>query len=207
MRQAPSSNTENGSRRPDGQIALVELADALAIIASGTLNRSSEAFIDAKVEIIDEGNATSLVPRQQPIEVEPGVAGCNVACTLSTCGAGVCPLTKRGLGDFTSASWLNSDDSFDVNKTAVLHKRQFPDVDLENPTSIENYLQARENTDGALDVLGRTNFQAGKKCPAVSSPHEFVLRWWEIQRMNGVSPGLKDLQVIRTGLWSSTPVS
>lgn len=166
-RQAPSSNPENGSRTPDGQIAPVELADALAIIASGTLNRSSEAFIDAKVEIIDEGNATSLVPRQQPEEVEPGVAGCNVACTLDTCGTGVCPLTKRGLGDFTSASWLTSDNSFRVNTTAGLHKRQFPSVDLDDPTSIEQYLQARENTAGALDVLGQTNFAAGKLCSAM----------------------------------------
>lgn len=162
-RQTPSSNPQDTSRRPNVQTTPVELVDALAIIASGTLNQSSPAFIEARVDIINEGNATTLFPRQAE-EIEPGVAGCNAVCAVSTCGTGLCPLTKRGLEGFRGASWLASDDLLEVNATKALHKRQFPDedLDLNDPTSIENYLRSREDTPGALDVLGRTDFDAGE---------------------------------------------
>lgn len=173
-RQLPSSNPQDESRVSDVETTPVEFVDALAIVASGTFNLSSSAFIEAKVEVLNERNATTLVPRQVE-EVEPGIAGCNAVCSVSTCDTGLCPLIKRGLEDFTGASWLGSDSPLELNVTRLLHKRQFPDVDLDDPTSIENYLDARENTIGALDVLGQTDFDAGEWCASV--PKSSALRW------------------------------
>lgn len=135
------------------------LVDVLAVLASGTRNNETLEFVEAKSDIIDDGNATAiLIPRQNE---EDGENGCDAFCSRRTCGSGVCPISrrlKRSIFEFERADWEGSPDMLDqLNRTHAFQKRAFPAVNPQDPTSVENYLNARENTNGAVDLFGRTN--------------------------------------------------